>query len=186
MKTSKALSFFLVMAAVFMLIACDSGSGGGDDGDDGDDEGAEVVFLDQNLQGEFNGKTYTFVSGYAEDSYFEAGSYDLELYNIEPEEGLDPWAPTAYPFDGYLQVMATVPAEIGRTDLFIDLTAGESKTVTLFDPDDNSLNIIAHIGAVEITEIDTAAGTLSGRIAASNGDGDEVNGNFTVPIAPAD
>jgi hypothetical protein len=82
--------------------------------------------------------------------------------------------------------MATVPAQVGRTDLYFDMETWKNETVNLYDPDDNSLNIKAHIGAVEITAIDTTAGTVTGRIAASNGEGDEVNGNFTVKIAPAE
>lgn len=180
MRTYKALLAAACIVAALALSACDASGGS-------DDDGGEVVFLDQNLQGEFNGKAYTFVSGYAEESYFTAGEYDIDLYNIEPGVGKDPWDIGAYPFGGvYLKVMATVPAKVGRTDLYFDKKTWENKTVTLYDPTDNSLNILAHIGAVEITAIDTTAGTLTGRIAASNGEGDEVNGNFTVRIAPAD
>ncbi len=177
MKATKALLTAACVAAALGLLSCDPSGGGDDDG---------VVFLDQTLQGEINGKAYTLVSGYAEESYFTPGEYYIELYNIATIGGADPWALGAYPFDGYLKVMTSVPAKVGRTDLIFDLKTGESKTVTLYDPDDDSLNIIAHIGAVEITAIDTEAGPLTGRMAATNDEGDEVNGNFTVPIAPAD
>lgn len=166
-----------VAAAALMLGSCaEGGSGGGG--------GGSVVFLDRTLQGNFNGKAYTFVSGYAAKNYFDAGAYDLWLYNKAPASGVDPWTYGAYPFSGYLEVMATVPAAVGRTDLYWDTSTGENETVTLYDPDDNSYNIIATIGAVEITAIDTAAGTVTGRIAADGGGGDEVNGNFVVRLRP--
>jgi len=41
-------------------------------------------------------------------------------------------------------------------------------------------------GAVEITSIDTVAGTVTGRMAAVYDEDNWVNGNFTVPLAPAD
>jgi hypothetical protein len=123
-----------VAAAVLMLGSCaGSGAGSGDDG--------EVVFLDRTLQGNFNGKSYTFVSGYATESYSTAGAYDLRLYNLAPEGGVDPWAFGAYPSSGYLEVMATVPATVGRTDLYWDLNTGENETVTLYDPDNGTTSI---------------------------------------------
>jgi hypothetical protein len=67
MKTYKILLTFAVVVATFSLLACNAS--GGDD----DEDTVQVVFKDQTLQGEFNGKTYTFVSVYAEESYFTEG-----------------------------------------------------------------------------------------------------------------
>jgi hypothetical protein len=163
------------MAVALSLMACDtSGNGGRDD---------EVTFLDRTLQGTFNGKSFTFVSGYAEDSYSQPGFYDLKLYNVNPNDGNMPWDLFAYPSTNYLKVMATVSATTGRTDLFFNLETGANKTVIFFDSI-GSYNIHAHVGSVEISSIDLVAGTVTGHIAASDEDGNEVNGRFTVPIAP--
>jgi hypothetical protein len=102
MKATKGLLAAACVAAALALLSCDPAGGS-------DDDGGEVVFLDQTLQGEFNGKAYTFVSGYAEESYSTPGEYDINLYNIATDEGADPWSLGAYPFGGYLEVMASVP-----------------------------------------------------------------------------
>lgn len=185
MKRTNPFSATAIFASLLLLAACPSPSSdsGGDDADYPD-------FIDQNLQGEFNGKEFSFVSGYAEDSYWEDGAYDLEFYNREPDGGVDPWTLGAYPSigeGGYLEVMTTVPAAVGTYELSFTWS-DDDRTVTLFDPDegDVGLNIIVGIGAVEITEIDLDEGTLTGRMVATDGDGNEINGNFTLPIAPAD
>jgi hypothetical protein len=172
MKTFKTFSTLMMIAASVALMSCDTGSN--------DDDGNAVVFKDQTLQGTFNNKPFSFVSGTVEASTFETGSYDLDLYNVA-STGTGSWGPT-YPFSGYLKVMTTVPAKIGRTDLSFSFDGSDNHTVTLYDPDAGSLNIIATIGAVEITAIDTAAKTVTGRIAAKDEEGNEVNGNFTATL----
>jgi hypothetical protein len=181
-KRTNPLVAAAYFAATLLLAACPSPSSdsGGDDADYPD-------FIDQNLQGEFNGKEFSFVSGYAEESIFEDGAYDLQLYNTAPEAGLDPWSLLAYPDGHDLEVMVTVPGEVNTTEFYWDMDTGESQTATLVDWNESPvLNIIVTSGAVEITEIDLADGTLTGRMVATDGEGNEVNGNFTLPIAPAD
>jgi len=184
MKIIKQLLAAALAVSALLVLSCGNPASGNNSGDN---SGGDWEFLNRNLQGNFNGKAYEFVSGYAEESYWDVGAFDIYLYDIPVSDGLDPWSFFAYPMDvEQLRVSATVPAAVGVTELFFNMTTWENKTVNLYDLQDESLNILVHIGAVEILEINETEGTVSGRISASNGQGDSVNGNFTVPIAPAD
>lgn len=138
------------------------------------------------LQGTFNGKAFTFVSGYAEASILEPDAYELIFCNIKPLNGLSPWESEAYPVDDpYLSIGTTVPARVGTTKL-VASGGEENRWVLLIDRGDPEglKTIPAYTGSVEITSIDKEKGTLSGRMSASGGEGNEVNGTFTIPIAP--
>ena len=169
----KRFSFVAGMMAILAILSfssCDPGSGG-----PGDDSSGDTGFIDQNLQGKINGKTYAFVSGEVEESPFNPGSLDFDLYNIPRDDTL----PFGYPFGGYLKVMFNVPAQVGKTSLFWNLSTGENETLTLYDPDAGSYNHIVTEGSIEIlTLTDTE---ITGRIWANGDTENTVNGNFTVP-----
>lgn len=147
-------------------------------------------FIDQDLQGSINGKSFVLVSGYAENDYWEDDKYSFLLYNIDTEDSLDPWDLGAYSWLlDKLIVMFDTPKEEGYYPLSLDwIDLSSNQTVTLVDDvaDEIPLNIIKSEGAIEITEIDLVNNTISGRICTSFEGGSGINGNFTVPLAPVE
>ncbi|HCM25436.1 MAG: hypothetical protein A2Z99_18210 [Treponema sp. GWB1_62_6] len=187
MKIIKQLLAAALAASALLVLSC--GNPASSDNED-NKIGGNIAFIDQPLQGTVNGAAYVVVSGWAEDSYFEPGSYDIELYDIQPAGDLDPWSLGAYPIfdDSFKKIMITVPAVVGKYDLFWNLSTGDMQSVTLYDPaadGGEGMNYILLKGAVEILEIDTANGILRGRLAATNDDEVTINGNFEIPIEPA-
>lgn len=137
-----------------------------------DDDGPSYEFIDQNLQGEINGQTWSFVDGNAEISVFDDTKLSIEL---GAEELADPC--DVFGLSG-LTVFFSIANEVGLTEL--NFTFDENgQTVTLYDPD-GSQNFIATAGAVEILTITETE--VTGRIDAryEGEDGNSVNGNFSV------
>jgi len=136
--------------------------------------------LDQTLQGQFDGKSFSLVSGYAEDEYFSPTDCEVELFNVAPASGLSPWDIGAYPSgSGYLEVGFSVPQAVGTYKLSLG-----PQTATLYDPANDHLNIICDEGSIRIDSI--SGGYITGAIAARQSDDHDqyVNGNFSVPIKP--
>ncbi|HOX31565.1 MAG TPA: hypothetical protein PLB91_04500 [Spirochaetales bacterium] len=182
-NTSRTLPLLLVLSVAALLLAgCPSGGGGG-----GDDT---YEIIDQPLQGNFNGKVFDYNSGYAEADD-ETGEYHFYLYNVEPADGFQPWEAGAYLGSEYLEVLFSVPQAVGTYDLYFDLydwSSEENQTVTLYDPIDDSLNILCDLGSIRIDSIDTVSGIIQGAIAARPSDdgSDWVNGTFAIEIEPID
>ncbi len=167
---------------VVLLIA----SAGCDTGNDGNG-GSAYEFIERELQGVHSATAWVLASGYAED--WVGAQWSIRLYDIEPTDGIDPWALGAYPFSGYRNVFFDVPKEpdTGLYELSFSFS-DDDFTVTFYDPAEN-LNVIADEGAVEILEIDTVGGTIRGRMhvwASADRSGYTINGNFSVSINPDD
>lgn len=139
-----------------------------------DDEGPAYEFKDQVIQGQINGKPWSFVEGSAEISPFDDSDLSIELGAEDLEDPCDIFGSSG------LRVFFTITNKVGLTELNFSFEEG-GQTVTLFDPE-GTLNIIATTGAVEILSISNTE--VSGRIDARyEGDsGDGVNGSFTVPF----
>ena len=162
-KHFKFLSWILIPC--FFLIAC----GGDDDDDDG---GYIYSFKNQNLQGIINGKSWTFIDGEAEEDFFTAGKISIELGAVELTDPCNSF------LEG-LRVFFSVNNTIGIYELQFDFdNTDNSQTVTLFDPDDGNLNIIANQGAIEILTIEVDE--ITGRIDVYFDEETNVNGNFSV------
>ncbi|MEO9966057.1 MAG: hypothetical protein ABJF11_09725 [Reichenbachiella sp.] len=159
----KTLARILFLSLIIINFSCS---------DDDDDGGPAYEFTNQNLQGQINGKSWSFVEGVAEVSPFDDTKLSIELGAEELESPCDLFALSG------LRVFFSIPHEVALTELNFSLEEG-GQTVTLFDPD-GTLNIIATEGAVEILTITDTE--VTGRIDAREGGGGEdgVNGNFSV------
>lgn len=139
----------------------------------GDDEGPAYEFKDQNLQGQINGKSWTFVDGNAEVNSFDDTRLSIELGAEALEDPCD-----FFSISG-LRVFFSVKNEVTLTELNFSLDDEGGQTITLFDPEGNQ-NIIATAGAIEILTITATeiTGKMDARYEGDGGDG--VNGNFSV------
>ena len=139
-----------------------------------EEEAPAYNFTDQELAGMIEGKDWSYGDGYA-DITGEGETSKLHVTLVLPSdgEGCDILA------DGD-RVMFSFPKYAGLHILKMDFDDIEnSRTVTLFD-DEETLNVIATQGAVEITSITDTE--VKGRIDARAYDDNFVNGNFTVPL----
>lgn len=138
--------------------------------DDGTTAGNSFEFLNQNLQGQIDGITFTFGEGRVEASTGNELSFDL--YDAsETEAACDLF------FGESVSVFFFVPNEVGVYELSLDLSTFDGQTVTLFNPD-GAVNSIASQGAVEIISISETE--VTGRIDARLDENSSVNGNFTA------
>ncbi|MEQ8551384.1 MAG: hypothetical protein RIC06_15980 [Cyclobacteriaceae bacterium] len=136
-----------------------------------DDDGTPAYeFKDQNLQGQIDGIDFNLGDG-AVDSF--NGELSFNLYSDQESTAVC----ELFGFGDFVQVFFAIPAETGVLELFINFSSGEGETVTMFNPD-GSLNIIATVGAVDITEITET--TVSGRMDIKYDGSSFLNGNFTV------
>lgn len=131
-------------------------------------------FTDQNLAGMIEGVDWSYGDGYA-DITGEEETAKLHVTLVLPSEGegCDILA------EGD-RVMFSFPKYEGLHILKVDYNdIGSSRTVTLFDSEE-TMNVVATQGAVEITSISDTE--VKGRIDAHAYDDNFVNGNFTVPL----
>jgi len=140
-------------------------------GDDDEEAGTSVNFLDQNVQGQIDGVSFSLGEGRA-DVINDELSIDFFDANEQIDDVCD-----FFGFGDEINVFFTVPNEVGLFPLNFDFTSG-GQTVTFFNPDGN-LNIFASDGAIEILTITDTQ--VTGRIDARAGD-DAINGNFTLTI----
>lgn len=139
-----------------------------------EDEAPAYNFTNQDLAGVIEGVSWTYGDGYA-DVTGEGENAKLHVTLLLPSEGegCDILA------DGD-RTMFSFPRYAGLHILKFDYNDVEnSRTVTLFD-DEETMNVIATQGAVEITSITDTE--VKGRIDARADDDNFVNGNFTVPL----
>lgn len=179
-------NIFLITGFLF-IISCNTGGSGS--------SSSSVSFIDQVLSGTHTNLSWTLVSGSVEVDYFEPEDWYFEMYNIEPREGYEPYESFAYSGLSYKKIMFLLPGDpatglpkIGRTDLYINTNTSDLQSCTFYDTDD-SLNTIATSGAIEILSVETGVNaSVTGRMHVwyDNSGEYEVNGNFTLPINPAD
>lgn len=146
-----------------LLLAC-SGCGSGD-------EEETFTITDQILQGNVQGQSWQFVSGYAKEGY-EEGELRIQLHAVEAEGG-DPCAPGAYAPEGRAVGLTIVPEP--QDEEFSFDNAG---TFSFYE--DGTLNIdVILSGRLIIEEVseDAISGAMLGSTAES-----EVDGHFSVPI----
>ena len=139
-----------------------------------DKEAPAYSFTDQNLAGMIEGVDWSYGDGYA-DITGEGETAKLHVTLVLPSEGegCDILA------EGD-RVFFSFPKYEGLHILKVDFDNIEaSRTVTLFDSEE-TMNVVATQGAVEITSISETE--VKGRIDARAYDDNFVNGNFTVPL----
>ena len=144
----------------------------------------EEGFKDQNLQGEIQHKSYSFVSGYAATALTDASRWTLYLYDVAPQAGFEPYEEGAYPSGSYcyFTISKDDPPQIYEVgtfgiggDIGVYASIG-TLTQTAFDK-----------GEVEILTINTTGGEITGRMwvdVNSSSEGSSLNGNFSVVIDP--
>ncbi len=151
-----------------------AGCGGGDDG--GKDAHQAPDYVDQTLQGQINGKPWTFASGRITKPRPDETSqrWDVSMLSDARENLCDEFQVRS---TNELDVIFSVPAlAVARTDMGF----GESgQTVTLVDGSlEIPLNTIAVAGFVEFTAV--GAATVEGKMVADGDDDDVVNGKFSL------
>ena len=139
-------------------------------GDDDDDFlEAPPAFQDQVAQGFINGKEFLAMAGRSGVSPFEETEISVELTGLEITDICDEF------FIEGLRLFFSVPNEVGLYRL-----GRNEYSITLFDPEE-TLNIIALDGAIEIETIDARdGGSVTGRILGVVDEGNVVNGNFNA------
>ncbi|HEY8513301.1 MAG TPA: hypothetical protein VIL31_15190 [Cyclobacteriaceae bacterium] len=148
---------------ILLLISCSK-----------DSESPSHTFKDQDAAGEIEGVEWAYADGYAATTG-EGTSKKLHITLVLPHEaqGCD-----ILPEGDF--VLFSIPAIKGLYTLKLDFNNPEnSYTVTLFDSDE-SMNVIAGKGAVEILSITESE--VTGRIDARADDENYVNGNFSIPL----
>ena len=157
----------LALCSVCLFTAC-----GDDEEDDGQPTGCQAA----TLSGMIDSETFNLGSGRA--IIDNSGEVSIRLYD-ERETFEDPCLAN----DEFVNVFGTLPnAEVGRTELFLDLAAGEGQTLTFFNPD-GFQNIIAADGFIEFTAV--TATTIEGFMDIDDGTGnpeDFLCGSFTLNI----
>lgn len=139
-----------------------------------DDPKPSYKFKNQTATGKIEGVSWTFVEGKAED---DGDNFSIELMLDQTDSPCDVFA---FP-DGDL-VMFTIPNVVGLYKLKFSLSGGSDlRTATLFDSEE-TLNIIATEGAIEILTI--TASEVTGRLDVRSDDNNYINGNFTVSLCP--
>jgi hypothetical protein len=170
MRTRTFHGIMMILAAMALLVGCSTGG----------ESDTSLEISDLVLEGTIEGKSFTFESGYAEDSIWDPGvDYFVELYNIAPSTP-NPWDLDAYS-SPYQKVSFSVPQAVGTYDLYWNFSTGEYQTVTLYDTDSGT-NYICTEGSIRIDSI--AGGVITGGLVALSDDANYVNGIFSVNIAP--
>ncbi len=180
--------FALFSCDVSDLIVNDKETDDGNDlGESNDDDSGlgetndAYSFIDQDLQGEHTNSQWDFISGYAEEDYFDETMWSFTLYNIPPAED----APPSFGYIGTVEprLMFSTMKQVDLNELHYDLYSSDNFTVTFYNPE-TAMNTVATQGAVEILSIDNTENTITGRMDVWYGDKSEyhVNGNFTVPL----
>lgn len=139
--------------------------------DESDNGNGGFEFIDQPLQGKIAGADWTFVIGSVIVSTFNSEEYRYSLLStsIDNSELCDSFAHTGD------RIFFFIPQEEGVFELSLD------QSVAMFD-EENTDNIIATDGAVEILSIDRDTGVITGRIDARFDGNNFVNGNFTATL----
>ncbi|MEP1097104.1 MAG: hypothetical protein ABJG78_18465 [Cyclobacteriaceae bacterium] len=157
----------LVSFSLLFLVSCSK-----DDAADG--PGYE--FIDQNAQGMIDGISFTFAVGTSEVRN-DGEDLSVDFYDVT-EELTDVCG--FFGFGDSVSVFFSIPNAVGVYELSFSLdNLEDGRTVTMFNPA-KTLNILATEGAVEILSISDTE--VTGRIDARAGDGDAINGNFTLTI----
>lgn len=138
--------------------------------DDGNQ--AAYSFIDQDLQGEFDGEAWHYSTGKVEVSYFDSTELDFEITSVTSND------PCSDNFLSQDVILFSIPDSVGLYELSLDFT-GNSQTVTLYDSG-TEMNNIATSGALEITKIDKVNGIVEGRMDATADSKNFVNGNFSI------
>ncbi len=139
-----------------------------------DDEAPAYDFKDQTLAGAIEGQNWNYGDGYATITG-EGATAKLHVTLVLPteSEGCD-----IVPEGD--RVFFTFPLSTGVHVLRLDFNDMEnSRTVTLFDSEE-TMNVIATQGAVEITSITDTE--VIGRMDARSDENNFINGDFSVPI----
>ncbi len=163
--TIKSLLTVLVLFSIILATSC---------GKD-EENGPSYDFIDQNLQGTFDGLTFELKEGVVEETTIEGEnllSFDLYDINEEFTEACD-----LFGFGDEVNVFFFIPNEVGLYELSLDLSSFSGRTVTILDPSDFT-NYIATIGAVEILTITDTE--VTGRMDAQVEPGKGINGNFSA------
>ena len=157
----------LAMSILCLFTAC---------GDDENDEVSVDECTTSEVSGTIDGDTFNFGSGRARLE--SSGSLDIRLFDSR-ETFTDPCMAS----DEFVNLFGTLPsAEVGRIDLFLNVTAGEGQTLTFFNPEDFN-NIIATNGFIELTAVNET--TIDGILNIDDGLGNPVDflcGSFTLNI----
>ncbi|MFB6305881.1 MAG: hypothetical protein ABEH43_02635 [Flavobacteriales bacterium] len=149
----QSISYLLSINIIFCLFSCE------------DDK--NYNFKDQELQGLFNNKEWSYEGGKAKK---DSMIYQMEIHGTVPD--------SINICDTMIiskQLLVTVPREKGVFEL------SPSRSVTFsYKSGDNYDNIAATKGAVEILSI--SKNSIKGRIDAKADSDHKINGNFTIPI----
>ena len=132
-------------------------------------------FKNQDAQGKIGGTSWTYAKGVAEDSYFSPGEIEITLTTENAVDLCLSW------FDGD-KITFEVPKQTGVYQLR-DYWSGddENYSVSIYSSSESSTDV-ATWGAIEIIEVDELGGTISGRIDATGGSDNFINGYFEVAI----
>jgi hypothetical protein len=144
----------------------------------------EEGFIDQNLQGEIQHLPYSFVSGYATDSFTDSSDWTFRLYNVAPQAGLEPYEDGAYPSGSYCYF--TIPKN-NSPQLYEVGTFGIGADIGVYATIGTTTNTAFDDGELEILTIDLSGGTITGKMwvdVSSVSEGSSLNGNFSVVIDP--
>ena len=164
----KSTTLLLLPSFLLFAVSCSK---------DDEADGPSYEFIDQNAQGTIDGISFSFQTGTAEDSFFNEEELSIDLYD-ESEDITD--VCDFFGFGDAVRVFFSIPNTVGLYELSFSFDDAENgRTVTMFNPA-KTLNIIATEGAVEILSISDTE--VSGRLDIDAGEGNEVNGNFTVTI----
>lgn len=125
----------------------------------------------QSLTASFEGKPWSFKSGYSSKSFFKESELSFTFTDTLASD-------TCFLFTyGRNKIITTLPAKKGTYQLGL---GGSQPTVTFYVANGNK-NYVATTGTVEITSIDTVTTNLiSGRMSVSYNNNFNANGNFTV------
>lgn len=172
----KQLKILTIVSLLILLNSCDflAMFKGEEDNDGG--SSYSYSFVDQDLQGTHSGESWTFVAGYADD-WFD-NEISINLFDVSHTDGMLPSFSISYNYEN--KVWITVPNQIGLYEINSSISVNLSNQAGTIDK-----NLTA--GAIEITEIDTVNGTISGKIDccdSSDKSNYHITGNFTVPYYP--
>jgi hypothetical protein len=170
----KIIIFFLLTAGICLFSSCPL---------------EEPGFIDQVLQGTILHESYIFVSGYATTNTIDENAWTVYLYNISPEDGINPWEEDAYPGISDSLVIYFTLSKTSSPQTYDINTFGSGDDALMVTGFNNSTlqGSFFDKGTLEITEINLTTLIISGRIVADvndNSEGSYVNGNFSVPIDP--
>ena len=129
-------------------------------------------FKNQNLQGEIEGSSWTFLEGEVKASAFTNGEYNLFLRSTSDSNACNAFSnPDA---DYVTFALTSLEPQLKEINL-------GTYNAVLYDKE-TELNVISVRGAIEILTVDTVARFLTGRAHIYGDEINEVNGNFTINI----